>query len=323
MAPISESKISQYSRFGQRAVYGLALLDIAKKISSVYAISADLGNSSGLDRFAKSLPQQFCNIGIAEQHMVGFAAGLASTGYNCFISSFAPFLTMRSCEQVRLNLGYMKANVKIVSIGSGVSMGYLGNSHFGLEDISIIRSIPNIPILCPADTTQVYECVDYLSTYNGAAYLRLSGTATSPLIYRSPTNCIISDSHTIREGKDLLVLSYGSILSNCASAIDQITSDTHHSVHLENVYGLHPLPKKLEILLSRFATVLVVEEHRQTGGLSSALARYIQKKSINIQLKTATLPDAFLTSGDYEYLLNRYDLSTPKLYDHFLSLITT
>lgn len=170
MTSISESKIRQYSRFGQRAVFGLSLLDKAKNNSSVYAISADLGNSSGLDRFAKLLPQQFCNIGIAEQHMVGFAAGLASTGYNCFISSFAPFLTMRCCEQVRLNLGYMNSNVKLVSIGSGVSMGYLGNSHFGLEDISIIRSIPNIPILCPADTTQVYECVDYLSTYNGPAY---------------------------------------------------------------------------------------------------------------------------------------------------------
>ena len=321
MTSISESKIRQYSRFGQRAVYGLSLLDIAKNNSSVYAISADLGNSSGLDRFAKILPQQFCNIGIAEQHMVGFAAGLASTGYNCFISSFAPFLTMRSCEQVRLNLGYMQANVKLVSIGSGVSMGYLGNSHFGLEDISIIRSIPNIPILCPADTTQVYACVNYLANYNGPAYLRLTGTATSPLIYKTPTNCSVSDSHTIREGDDLLVLSYGSILSNCASAIDQISSHTYHSVHLENVYGLHPLPPKLESLLSRFATVLVVEEHRQSGGLSSALATYLQHRSINVRLKTISLPDAFLTSGDYEYLLDHYGLSVPKLYEHFLSLI--
>ena len=155
MFDFSKSTARQWSRIGPRGIYGQSLLEIAKNDKNIFAISADLGNSSGLERFSASIPERFLNIGIAEQNMVGFSSGLSTLGFNVFISSFAPFITMRAGEQVRMNLSYMQSNVKLVSIGSGISMGYLGNSHFGLEDISIINSLPEIPIICPSDCLEL------------------------------------------------------------------------------------------------------------------------------------------------------------------------
>ena len=116
----------------------------------------------------------------------------------------------------------MKSNLKIVSIGSGISMGYLGNSHFGLEDISIISSIPNVPIICPADTTQVYEAVRFLSAYTGPAYLRLTGVAGEETVYESPVNVELGGSNTIHQGEDVLVLSYGSTLQRCKVVVRRL-----------------------------------------------------------------------------------------------------
>ena len=157
MIEINATTVKQWSRIGPRAVFGQAIFSIAESHPEIMVLSADLGNSSGLDRFKKAYPEQFLNIGIAEQNMIGVAAGYAKEGYNVFTSSFAPFISMRSAEQVRMNLGYMGLNVKAVAIGSGLSMGFLGNSHYGIEDVAIMRAIPNITVVCPADCAEIFK----------------------------------------------------------------------------------------------------------------------------------------------------------------------
>ena len=208
----------QWSRIGPRGIYGQSLLSIAEAEEDIFAISADLGNSSGLDRFKGKFNERFINIGIAEQNMIGFSSGLSTLGFNVFVSSFAPFITMRAGEQVRMNLSYMQSNVKIVAIGSGISMGFLGNSHFGLEDISIIRSLPNIPIISPCDCFEVYKAVEALSKLQGPAFLRLTGAAPSPIINDNDYEFIIGKSIELVKGNDLLILSHGSIIGNCIKA---------------------------------------------------------------------------------------------------------
>ncbi|MDC2976914.1 transketolase, partial [Prochlorococcus sp. AH-736-E02] len=210
----------QWSRIGPRGIYGQSLLSIAEDCNNIFAISADLGNSSGLDRFKNKFDRRFLNIGIAEQNMIGFSSGLSSLGFNVFVSSFAPFITMRAGEQVRMNLAYMKSNVKLVAIGSGISMGFLGNSHFGLEDISIINSLPGIPIISPCDCFEVYKAVDALSKYEGPAFLRLTGAAPTPIINHEDYDFIIGESIEIIEGSDILILSHGTILSNSIKAAE-------------------------------------------------------------------------------------------------------
>lgn len=308
----------QWSRIGPRGIYGQSLLALSETNKNIFAISADLGNSSGLDRFKKTFPDRFLNIGIAEQNLVGFASGLSSIGFNLFISSFAPFITMRACEQVRLNLGYMKSNVKIVSIGSGLSMGFLGNSHFGLEDISIIRSIPNIPIICPSDCFEVFKAVQALSKYEGPAYLRLSGAAPSPIIYKEDFDFEIGKSITIKNGEKILVLTYGTILGNVIKAVELLDSERSISCHIENVHTLKPIDKKIKDLLKEFKIIVTVEEHSIIGGLGTIIAELITENNLSIKHKKIALPNQFLKSGTYDQLLDRYFLSSQEIYKSIL-----
>ena len=165
MTELKRALSRAWARIGPRGIYGQSLLEMAKTYKNIFAISADLGNSSGLDRFKNTFPERYLNIGISEQNMIGFSSGLSTCSFNVFVSSFAPFLTLRGGEQVRMNLSYMQSNVKLIAIGSGISMGYLGNSHFGLEDISIMRSLPNILIVNLCVCFDVYKTVQALAEF--------------------------------------------------------------------------------------------------------------------------------------------------------------
>ncbi len=309
----------QWCRIGPRGIYGQSLLEVSKQENDIFAISADLGNSSGLDRYKQKFPERFINIGIAEQNLVGFASGLSTLGFNVFISSFAPFITMRACEQVRLNLGYMKSNVKIVAIGSGLSMGFLGNSHFGLEDISIIRSIPNIPIICPCDCFEVYKSVEALSKYEGPAFLRLTGAPPTSIIYTEDYDFSIGKSISIKEGNQFLILSHGTILGNALKAVKRIEEETGCSFHVENVHTLTPLDEKVINLIKNFSSIITIEEHSLIGGLGSIVSEIITNSNLNnIRHVKIGLPPKFLTSGTYEQLMSEYGLSADEIYKTIL-----
>ncbi len=309
----------QWSRIGPRGIYGQSLLEVSKEKKDIFTISADLGNSSGLDRYKQTFPERFINIGIAEQNLVGFASGLSTLGFNVFISSFAPFITMRACEQVRLNLGYMKSNVKIVAIGSGLSMGFLGNSHFGLEDISIIRSIPNIPIICPCDCFEVYKAVEALSVYQGPAFLRLTGAPPTSIIYSEDYEFTIGKSISIKEGNQFLILSHGAILGNTLNAVKRIEEEKSCSFHVENVHTLNPIDEKVINLIKNFSTIITIEEHSLIGGLNSIVSEIITNYNLkNTRQIKIGLPPKFLTSGTYDQLMHEYDLSLEKIYIRLL-----
>lgn len=317
---VKESTLRSWARLGQRGVYGQSILDLANTHDDLYAVSADLGNSSGLDRFKRQYPERYLNIGIAEQHMIGFASGLASTEKNVFVSSFAPFITLRAGEQVRMNLSYMQNNVKIVAIGSGISMGYLGNSHFGLEDISIIRSMPNIPIYCPADCFDVYQICNHLAQLKGPAYLRLTGGAPCKKVYSSDYVLDAEKWSSFGDGQTLLVMTYGSIASNVLEAANSYLSDTVTVAVLPRV---HPLPEGILSYIAGFQGVLVVEEHSRIGGLTSSLSDIIATDDIATgkRLRGLTLPASYLTSGTYEDLLTRYGLDVSGIQEELAKML--
>ena len=203
----------QWSRMGPRAMFGRFMLDIAKKNKKLIILSADLGRSSGLARFKIEFPNQYISIGISEQNLIGVASGLADEGYKVFVTSFAPFLSMRASEQIRMNLGYMKHNVNLVALGSGLSMGFLGNSHFGLEDIAIMRTIPNLNITCPADCSELGKVLnDYAFNDRGPSYIRLTGVPGSVNVYEKNYKYRFGKNITLSKGSDVLILSHGSIL---------------------------------------------------------------------------------------------------------------
>ena len=189
MTEINKLDLKQYSRFGPRAMFGQYMMEIAENNKNLMVISADLGRSSGLDRFKKKFPKNYLSVGISEQNMIGVASGLAREGFKVFVTSFAPFLSMRASEHIRMNLGYMRHNVNLVALGSGVSMGFLGNSHFGLEDLSVMRAIPNISVLSPADCGELKKTL-YDCSFNdrGPTYIRLTGVPGSKMVYEKNYN---------------------------------------------------------------------------------------------------------------------------------------
>ena len=140
-----------WAKLGQRGTFGTVMLELGEKIDNLMVLTGDLSTTSGLDRFKKTYSDKFLNIGIAEQNMLGIAAGLGKEGYIVFCTTFAAFATMRSFEQVRHHMGYMGFNVKLVGLASGFAMGMFGNTHYGIEDIALMRAIPNLVLLSPSD----------------------------------------------------------------------------------------------------------------------------------------------------------------------------
>jgi transketolase len=305
---INQSNARQWSRIGSRGVFGQAILAVAQHHPDMMVISADLGNSSGLDRFKKTYPEQFLNIGIAEQNMIGVAAGMAKEGYNVFATSFAPFITMRAAEQVRMNLGYMGMNVKAVAIGSGVSMAFLGNSHYGIEDASIMRSIPNITVVCPADCAEIFKTVEAAAKFEGPMYIRLTGAVGNPPVYVEDYTFEVGKAITLREPGEVTIIATGSMVFESLEAA-RLLGDLGIRVGVINMHTIKPLDTDaVDIALQCSKLVVTVEEHSVIGGLGSAVAEHKASKQVAPPQLILGLPDAFGLTGDYRFLLEMYGL---------------
>ena len=311
----------QWSRMGPRAMFGRFMLDIAKKNKKLIILSADLGRSSGLARFKIEFPNQYISIGISEQNLVGVASGLADEGYKVFVTSFAPFLSMRASEQIRMNLGYMKHNVNLVALGSGLSMGFLGNSHFGLEDIAIMRTIPNLNITCPADCSELGKVLnDYAFNDRGPSYIRLTGVPGSVNVYEKNYKYRFGKNVTLSKGSDVLILSHGSILGQIKLSLNNLKK-SKISAELVNIVSLKPIDESIIKLLSKYKKIITFEEHTTVGGLGSISAEKILKYKINSQLYSFSLPDKFGPTAKYDHLLKYHGLDASGITKKIINLL--
>lgn len=302
-----------WSRLGARATYGQAILMLAEHQENLMVLSADLGNSSGLDRFKAAYPNKFLNVGIAEQNMIGVAAGLAKEGHVVFASSFAPFISMRAAEQVRMNLGYMNLNVKAVAIGSGVSMAFLGNSHFGLEDAAIMRSIPNMTVICPADCAEIVKTVFAAAKSTDPMYIRLTGAVGFPPVYEDDYDFVIGKAVEIVQGEDVSIVATGSMVYEAVKAAEILRLDGI-SASVLNMHTIKPLDiEAINRLIKKGSPIFTVEEHSVTGGLGSAVAEVVASMPNSPVVRRIGLPDAFVKTGDYQWLLAEYGLVGPKI----------
>ncbi len=314
------SKAKQWYRMGPRAMFGQFMMDIAKQNENLIVLSADLGRSSGLARFKLEFPDKYLSVGISEQNLIGIAAGLANEGHKVFVTSFAPFLSMRASEQIRMNLGYMKHNVNLVALGSGLSMGFLGNSHFGLEDLAVMRSIPNLNITCPADCAELGKVLnDYAFNERGPSYIRLTGVPGSEFFYERDYKYKFGKNQSFLDGKDVLILSYGSILGQIKQSIE-VLKKKNIKASLVNIQSIKPFDKSIEKVIKNFKRVLVIEEHTSIGGLSSIISEIISKKNIKTNLSTFSLPDSFGPTGKYDFLLKYHRLDKDSITKRIINL---
>jgi transketolase len=308
MLEITPSNARQWSRLGSRGMFGQAILALAEHRENLMVLSADLGNSSGLDRFKKAYPDKFLNVGIAEQNMIGVAAGLAKEGYAVFATSFAPFIAMRASEQVRMNMGYMNQNVKAVAIGSGVSMAFLGNSHYGIEDAAVMRSIPNLTVVSPADCAEIVKAVFAAAEFEGPMYIRLTGAVNNPPVYTEDYEFKIGRAITLREGRDVTIIACGTMVYESLEAA-KVLEAQGISAAVVNMHTIKPLDTSvIDRAAAGSKLIATVEEHSVIGGLGSAVAEYKASLRNAPPQLIIGLPDNFGKAGDYRYLLTKYGL---------------
>jgi transketolase len=311
---IKKSKVKLWSKIGSRATFGMAVLELAKSKDEFYAISADLCASSGLERFRDAYPDRFVNIGIAEQNMIGVAAGLAKDGTPVFATSFAPFISMRASEQIRMNMGYMQLNIKAVALGSGLIMGYLGNSHFGLEDVAVMRTIPQMTIISPADCTEIVKAVEAAEKFKGPVFIRLTGGANNPIVYEDDYFFEIGKANVLKKGTDVALIASGTMVYQSLQA-SQALAENGISCTVIDMHTIKPLDKQAVDDVLNHKLIVTVEEHNSIGGLGSAIAEHMAPKRQKPPHLLIGINDFFPHAGDYEYLLEQCGLTAAQIAD--------
>lgn len=291
-----------------RGTLGVALHDLGAHYDDLVVMSADLGYTSGLGRFMDAFPEKFYNLGIAEENMVGVASGMAKEGFCVYATTFSNFLAMRSYEQIRLNMGYMNIPVKLVGVGSGFAMGMFGNTHYGIEDMALIRAIPNITLLSPADSTEVVKMIEATSTYAHPVYIRLTGGMNLPIIYKDDYIFEIGKSITLREGKDVVIIATGTMVYNSLKAAE-ILSEEGVSCRVINMHTIKPLDVSAIQSACGAKLIVTVEEHSKIGGLGGAVAEVLSDLGEHPPLLRIGLTDEFKHAGTYEFMINEFKLS--------------
>ena len=310
---VNERNIKMWSTIGSRATFGMGALDLAKKIDNLMVLTCDVSTSAGLDRFRKTYPQKYLDIGIAEQNMIGVAAGLASEGYNVITTTFAPFQTARCCEQIKVNAGYMQQKLCMVGIASGLALGNLGFTHCCVEDIGILRSIPNIQIVSPADSFETIKALNAAVNSKKSTYIRLTGSANNPIIYNQDYNFEIGKSIKLKSGKDLTLFCSGAMVSTCLEVAKKL-AELKISCSVINMHTIKPIDKDAIKDASETSKLIVsVEEHNVIGGLGSAISEHLVKLKSRPNMLIMGINDQYIKGGSYNYLKNEYELSTDKI----------
>ena len=310
----SKVDIRTWSILGSRGTFGVALTEAARSNSEIIALSADLCNTSGLDRFRNTYPSRFINTGIAEQNMLGLAAGLAATGFIPFATTFANFAALRSCEQVRHYLGYMQENVKLVGFGGGFAMGMFGVTHFALEDVAALRSISNLTIISPADGMEIVKAVNAIAVVRGPAYLRLTGVMNAPILYKEDYDFTIGKAVTLREGDAVAIVATGSMVSPSLKAAELLASRGIEA-QVVDMHTIKPLDTGAVDQLVNHRLVAAVEEHSVMGGLGTSIAEHVAQKRSFPPLLRIGVEQGYPPVGDYQYMLEVCGLTAPKIAD--------
>lgn len=302
-----------------REAYGKALVQLGQQYPDVVVLDADLSKSTKTADFAKAYPERFINAGIAEQNLIGMAAGLAAAGKVVFASSFAIFATGRAFEQIRNSLAYPRLNVKVCATHAGITVGEDGGSHQSVEDIATMRSIPNMTVIVPADGTSTVKAVHALYNLEGPAYLRL-GRPSIPIIYNDEAEFSIGKGIELRKGADATIIACGIMVGKSLAAAEQLAREGVQ-VSVVDMHTIKPLDKALIIKKAQETkAILTVEEHSIIGGLGGAVCE-VCAENCPVPVKRMGLNDVFGQSGSPDELLQYYGLTAEKIRENLLDLL--
>lgn len=304
--------------FGCRNAFGTVLTELAKENESIFAMTADFTKSIGLQKFSELFPERYLSAGIAEQHMIGLASGLATEGYQVFACSFASFIATRCYEQVKLNLGYMQQNVKIVGVAAGLGVSHQGNTHYGLDDVSLMTTIPNMTVIVPADVAEVAKATEALSKMQGPAYLRVIGEGVVPMVYQDDYHFEIGKGIVLREGTDVLIVANGTMVAKSIAAAEKL-AEQGVSAEVINMHTVKPFDAELLAqAVKGKCLVVTIEEGFVHGGLGSAVGEWMMEQGHMPRLIRMGVEDKFPHAGSYEYLLAQCRLTTEQIVEKII-----
>jgi transketolase len=302
-----------------RDAYGKALVELGQAYDDVVVLDADLSKSTKTADFAKAFPERFFNAGIAEQNMMGMAAGMAASGKVPFASSFAIFATGRAFEQVRNSIAYPHLNVKVCATHAGLTVGEDGGSHQAIEDIAVMRSLPNMTVVVPADGVSTRKMMQNLYHREGPAYLRL-GRPSVPIIYDEKDQIEIGKGNLLREGNDAAIIACGIMVAKALQAAD-ILAQSGIQVAVADMHTIKPLDEELILKLAgQCGAILTVEEHTIIGGLGSAVCETVSEK-LPVPVLRMGIADIFGQSGTPDQLLEHYGLTTEHIVQNIHKLL--
>tara|TARA_Y100000590_G_C15727847_1_gene1015899 strand:- start:317 stop:1288 length:972 start_codon:yes stop_codon:yes gene_type:complete len=309
---IDSKNSKMWSQIGPRATFGLACLNLSNKEDKLMILTSDVSTSAGLDRYKKQFPEKYLDVGISEQNLIGVAAGLSSEGFKVVTTTFSPFQILRCCEQIKVNLGYMKHKVCLVGLASGVVLGNLGFTHCSIEDIAVLRSIPNISIISPADSGETVKALFASINHKQSVYIRLTGGNNNPIVYNDDYNFEIGKSVKLSDGKDITIFATGSMVSVSQETV-KILEKKNISAELINMHTIKPIDKtQIEKSSEKSKLFFAVEEHSIIGGLGSSISEVTSELKNKPKLIKLGLEDAYSVSGDYSYVLEKNNL-TPNI----------
>jgi transketolase len=290
-----------------RDVYGKTLVELGKENKDIVVLDADLSGSTRTGWFAKEFPERFVNVGIAEQNLMGVAAGLALAGKIPFASTFAMFATGRCWEQIRNSIAYPRLNVKIVASHAGLTVGEDGATHQAIEDIAIMRTIPFVNVIVPSDAIVAKEIIRQVSEKYGPYYVRLSRSST-PVIYdKHKINVQIGKGNVLQKGKDVSIIACGIMVAEALSAAE-VLSKEGISATVIDMYSIKPIDKDLIISAAKnTGAIVTAEEHTIFGGLGSAVSEVISQNH-HVPIEMVGIKGVFGESGNPQDLLKKYGL---------------
>ncbi len=299
-----------YGPLEERAIrdgFGDGMVELGRKNDQVVALTADLCESTRLDRFAAAYPDRFFEVGVAEQNMIGIAAGLAHEGFVPFAASYAIFSPGRTLDQIRLSVCYSKTNVKIVGSHAGLSVGPDGATHQALEDVAIMRTLPNMTVVVPADAIEAKKATQALALLKGPAYLRL-GRDKVPTLTTDRTPFEIGQALALTHGSDVTVIANGPLVFPAVQAAHQL--DGQISVRVINLHTVKPLDHVAILAAAReTGAIVTAEDHQVYGGLGSAVAEFVSLHH-PVPVVPVGVKDQFGESGTAGELMERFGLTT-------------
>ena len=306
--------MSEVKKIAPRESYGNALAELGAEYENLVVLDADLAAATKTGIFKKAFPDRHIDCGIAECNMMGIAAGLATTGKIPFASSFAMFAAGRAFEQVRNSIGYPKLNVKIGATHAGISVGEDGATHQCNEDIALMRTIPGMVVINPADDVEAKAAVRAAIEHEGPVYLRF-GRLAVPVINDTPDYKFeLGKGVVLREGKDVTIIATGLPVSECLAAADKLAADGIDAKVI-NIHTIKPLDEDLVVKAAKeTGKVVTVEEHSVIGGLGSAVCDVLSEKCPTQVMKIG-INDTFGESGPAVELIKKYGLDADSIYE--------